>query len=428
MTHLYLFMLILLVQLSYAQKSFKVVTISTNDEPEEVSIAINPKNPSQIVVGANINQLYLSNDTGRTWIYQKMVCDSFGVYGDPVLLWDSSNTFYYFHLAEPDTTIVKDGNWIDRIVVQSSSDFGKSFNYCIGIGKNKNKNQDKEWAYYNQNNNTIYLTWTQFDKYGSKNPKDSSIILFSMSKDNGKTWSKPKRISHYAGDCKDSDETVEGATPYSGPNNEIYVAWASKNGLMFTYSLDDGQSFALPEKKIDTLYGGWDISVKGLYRANGMPFLVCDNNPKSQYAGNIYICFADEKDKQKDIWLIKSTDGGKTWQKRIKVNDDTTHADQFMPNMTIDPVTGYLYILFYDRRHHSDTHTDVYLAVSTDGGNSFKNYKLNTESFNPTPFVFFGDYIGISVYNNIIRPVWMQLHKNKLSIHTALLNYQDLEN
>lgn len=410
-----------------AQQKFKVVKISDKHEPEEVSIAINPKKPAQIIVGANINQLYLSNDTGKTWKYQVLECSSHGVYGDPVVLWDTANTFYYFHLADPNKEIVKDGTWLDRIVVQSSSDFGKSFNYCIGFGKNGNKNQDKHWAYYDAKTNTIYVTWTQFDKYESKNPQDSSVILFSMSKDNGRTWSAPIRISHYAGDCKDSDETVEGATPWTGLNGEIYVAWASKYGIMFTYSLDNGKSFALPEKRIDTIYGGWDIKVKGIYRSNGLPFLVCDNNPNSPYAGNIYICFGDEKDNDKNIWLLRSKDGGKTWDQRIKINNDTTTKDQFMPAMTIDPVTGYLYILFYDRRDTKDDYTDVYLAVSKDGGSTFKNYKLNEKSFNPLAFVFFGDYIGISAYNGIIRPVWMELHGVNLSIYTALIHQKELE-
>lgn len=410
-----------------AQQKFKVVKISDKHEPEEVSIAINPKKPAQIIVGANINQLYLSNDTGKTWKYQVLECSSHGVYGDPVVLWDTANTFYYFHLADPNKEIVKDGTWLDRIVVQSSSDFGKSFNYCIGFGKNGNKNQDKHWAYYDAKTNTIYVTWTQFDKYESKNPQDSSVILFSMSKDNGRTWSAPIRISHYAGDCKDSDETVEGATPWTGLNGEIYVAWASKYGIMFTYSLDNGKSFALPEKRIDTIYGGWDIKVKGIYRSNGLPFLVCDNNPNSPYAGNIYICFGDEKDNDKNIWLLRSKDGGKTWDQRIKINNDTTTKDQFMPAMTIDPVTSYLYILFYDRRDTKDDYTDVYLAVSKDGGSTFKNYKLNEKSFNPLAFVFFGDYIGISAYNGIIRPVWMELHGVNLSIYTALIHQKELE-
>ena len=48
-------------------------------------------------------------------------------------------------------------------------------------------------------NNHIFLTWTQFDQYGSFNPADSSIILFSRSFDQGETWSEAKRINQHAG-------------------------------------------------------------------------------------------------------------------------------------------------------------------------------------------------------------------------------------
>ncbi len=94
--------------------------------------------------------------------------------------------------------------------------------------------------------------------------------------------------------------------------------------------------------------------------------------------------------------------------------------------MSLDPVTGYLYIIFYDRRNYSDNYTDVYLAVSRDGGNSFENYKISDNSFIPNSSQFFGDYTNISVYNSIIRPVWTRLDNFSFSLWTALINDSDL--
>ena len=45
--------------------------------------------------------------------------------------------------------------------------------------KNGEKVQDKEGVVVNQENNEIYVTWTQFDSYGTTIPTDSSVILFS---------------------------------------------------------------------------------------------------------------------------------------------------------------------------------------------------------------------------------------------------------
>src|SRR5207244_2439008 len=72
----------------------------------------------------------------------------------------------------------------------------------------------------------VYLAWTRFDVYGSEDPDCHSQIFLSRSTDHGKTFAMPIRISDAPGDCRDSDNTVEGAVPAIGPNGEVYVVWA----------------------------------------------------------------------------------------------------------------------------------------------------------------------------------------------------------
>jgi hypothetical protein len=400
---------------------FPNVLISTSNSPEEVSIAINPKNTNQIVAGANINNSYRSNDAGVTWSVQTLVCNAYGVWGDPVLIWDTANTCYYLHLSNPPSG----GSWIDRIVVQKSTNFGQNYTTCTYTGKNGTKAQDKEWAVVNPLNNEMHLTWTQFDVYGSTAPEDSSIILYSKSSDGGTNWSTPKRISHYAGDCVDSDNTVEGAVPAVGPLGELYVAWAGPKGLVFQKSLDGGTTWLATETIINSFPGGWDYAINGLKRCNGLPFTYCDlsNGP---HKGTIYINWSDQSAgaNDGDIWMIKSTDGGTTWSNPKRVNDDVPGKQQFMSNMTIDQVTGYVYVLFYDRRNFSSgTNTDVYMAFSQDGGATYTNYKVNAKAFTPSASYFFGDYIGISGHNNVIRPIWMQMTSTgSLTVYTAIID------
>ena len=53
------------------------------------------------------------------------------------------------------------------------------------------------------------------------------------------------------------------------------------------------------------------------------------------------------------------------------MNDDPVHdgVDQFFPSTAIDPATGFVYILFYDRRADPENHKfTITLARSTDGG------------------------------------------------------------
>jgi hypothetical protein len=408
---------------SFTKAQFPNVLISTSNDPEEVSIAINPKNTSEIIAGSNIDNSYFSTDGGATWTHKILTCDSLNVWGDPVVIWDTLQFAYFMHLSNPSPTVTG-GSWIDRILIQRSDDHGQNYTNCQATGKNGSKAQDKEWAVVNPFNNEIHVTWTQFDNYGSGAATDSSLILHSKSSDQGITWSAPKRISFYAGDCIDSDNTVEGAVPAIGPLGEVYVAWAGPKGLTFQTSLDGGNTWMPKESIIRPIAGGWDYNISGLQRCNGLPFTFCDlsNGP---HRGTIYINYSDHKNgtADGDIWVISSTDKGATWSEPVRVNNDVPGKEQFMSAMTIDQVTGYLYVVFYDRRNFaSGTSTDVYLALSKNGGKTFYNYKINANTFNPSTNVFFGDYIGISAHNNVIRPIWMQLSGSALSVYTALVD------
>jgi hypothetical protein len=391
------------------------ILISNRFEPNEPSIIMNPKHPNRLVAGSNLNNFYVSNDTGRTWTENRLF-SNFGVWGDPAIAVDTADNFYFFHLSNP-----FNGHWIDRIVCQKSTNNGASWSDGSAVGLNGSKMQDKQWCVVDRTNNILYLTWTQFDDYGSTLSTDSSIILFARSEDLGETWSTPKRINKIAGDCIDDDNTVEGAVPAIGPNGEIYVAWAGPNGIVFNQSLDRGNTWIEEEIIVDNMPGGWNYKIPGINRANGLPITKCDlsNGPNR---GTIYINWSDQRNglSNTDVWLAKSTDGGKTWTSATKVNNDASNRHQFSTWMDIDQTNGFLYFIFYDRRNHTTDSTDVYLALSKDGGQSFINHKISQSPFLPDSTIFFGDYTNITVHQNIVRPIWTRLNNGQLSIWTDI--------
>lgn len=393
------------------------IMISDVKDPNEVSISINPNNPFNMVAGANIASVYHTQDGGLTWARQEQK-SSHGVWGDPVIIADTAGSFYHFHLSN-----TSGAKFIDRIVCQRSDDGGQTFNDGTYFGLNGAKAQDKPWGVVNPFNNDIYATWTQFDKYNSPDPNDFSNILFTKSSDRGETWSEPIQINSVSGDCLDDDNTVEGAVPAVGPNGEIYVAWSGPNGLVFNRSEDGGKTWLENEIRIGEHPGGWAIDIPGIYRANGMPVTKCDLSG-GPHRGTIYVNWADQRNgaDDTDIYLSKSTDGGQTWSDPARVNDDTTKTHQFFTWMDIDLSTGYLYFVFHDRREHTDEHTDVYMAWSTDGGNTFKNEKISESPFLPNKKVFFGDYNNIWAQAGVVRPVWTRLDQNYLSVWTALVD------
>jgi len=373
-----------------------------------------------MIAGANLNSYYFSFDGGLNWNRNPMN-SNLGVWGDPCLVIDTLGYYYFFHLSYPSAA-----TWLDQIVCQRSVNNGLSWSSGSGIGKNSPKEQDKEWACINTRNNEIYVSWTQFDSYGTNNPAKKSNIMFSKSADQGITWSTALQINEIPGNCVDSDSTVEGAVPAVGPNGEIYVSWAGPEGLVFDRSLDGGLTWLGSDIFVCDIPGGWDYGVPGIYRANGLPVTCCDvsNGPNR---GTIYINWTDERSttplgQDLDVWLVKSTDGGNTWSSPIRVNNDAPGKQQFFTWMSVDQVTGYVWFVFYDRRNYPDTRTDVFMAVSKDGGNTFENFKVSESPFIPNENIFFGDYTGISAHNNIVRPIWTRLDSISLSAWTAIID------
>ena len=397
------------------------VDAANSNQPEEVSIAINPTNPNHIAAAANINHFFRSSDGGLTW-QTSFLTSSFGVWGDPSVVYDELGNLYFGHLSNPPLP----GYWIDRIVVQRSTDNGLNWNDGAGVGFLSPKNQDKEWLGVDMHSplykGNIYMTWTEFDNYGSSSPSDSSRIRFSRSTDRGLNWSNAVTVSDRSGDCIDEDNTVEGAVPCVGPNGEVYVSWAGPLGLMFDKSTNGGANWGI-DIFVSTIPGGWDFAVPGIYRCNGLPVTACDTS-QSPFRGNIYINWSDQRNGtgNTDVFLSKSTDGGSTWSATKKINDDNTTRHQFFTWMTIDQTTGVLYFVFYDRRNTSNNFTDVYVARSTDGGETFTNFKVSESSFNPSSSIFFGDYTNIAAMNKMVYPMWMRLDVNALTVWTAIVN------
>lgn len=408
-----------------AQGKYANVTVDFHDgtgyAPCEPSIAIVPSDPSKIVAGAILDKVYFSRDTGKTWREEKLT-SKYGVFGDPCVIAGPKGDVYYFHLSDPSGKGWSDPGLLDRIVCQRSSDFGKTWSEGSSIGYNAQRDQDKEWAIADPKSGRVYVTWTEFMKYGSRQPLDSSYIMFSSANRKANKWKKAVRINQYAGNCIDSDQTTEGAVPAVGPNGQVYVAWAFDEKIWFDRSLNKGKTWMDKDGVVSDIPGGWDMDIAGIGRANGMPVTCCDlsNGP---HRGTIYVNWCDQRNGpgDTDVWLAKSTDGGLTWTESKRVNDDAPGKQQFFTWMDIDDVTGYIYIVFYDRRNHSDLNTDVYLAVSKDGGDSFKNILISREPFVPTDKVFFGDYNNICVYNGIVRPIWTHYDGAKLSIKTAII-------
>jgi hypothetical protein len=124
----------------------------------------------------------------------------------------------------------------------------------------------------------------------------------------------------------------------------------------------------------------------------------------------LYVTWSDFRNGDVDVFLSRSTDHGATWSAPRRVNDDPVHdgADQFFQWLAVDPITGALYVQFYDRRADpANRATRVTLARSTDGGRTFTNYDWSSDAFMGQN-AFLGDYMWMTAYAGHVYGIWAE--------------------
>src|SRR5690349_13335454 len=325
---------LLLLLLTGAAQAQQVVRITepTAINPAEVTIAINPKNPDNMIAASFQTGMppkpragsyhYVTFDGGKTWATIGTPNPKNLVQGDDVLAFSNDGVAYHAHLSFDGIRLARPVRAENGMIVNVSKDGGNTWSDGTPAINHVNTVipfEDKpglivDNAPGSRFKGNVYLAWTRFDVYGSADPEHHSQIYFTRSTDQGQTFSMPFRISDTGGDCLDSDNTVEGAVPAVGPNGEVYVVWAGPLGLVFD----------------------------------------------------------------------KSKNGGETWTAPVRVNDDALKNGkaQFFTWMSIDPADGSVNIVFYDRRDGNGTETGLTLARSVDGGRTFVNHKIDVPLFN----------------------------------------------
>jgi hypothetical protein len=418
------------------------VTPAGFPRPAELSVAINPTDPDNVVIVSlaagppggpgTTNYAFVSQDGGRSWTTVSQPNPEGRTQGDDAVTFDSHGRAYRTYISFDGIRVLRPPVARNGIFVSRSDDGGASWGAPVPVVDHLNTVEpfeDKPWIVTDNVPGSdflgnIYLAWTRFDVYGSDNPRDSTQILFSRSVNEGESFSVPIRISDSGGDAVDSDDTVEGAVPAVGPEGEVYIAWAGPKGIVFDRSLDGGWTFG-EDKVIADNPGGWDIPLPGMVRHNGLPVTATDVSPGKD-RGSVYVNWIDERNGDTDVFVVASRDKGETWEVPVRVNDDPlgNGKAQLFTWMAVDPVDGSLNVVFLDRRSTDDTGQGVTLARSTDGGRSFRNLSVDQVNFGCAESVFFGDYISVAAFDGRVVAAWPHcLESGELALSAALFSF-----
>ena len=379
----------------------------------EPSIAVNPRNPQQIVAAYQVPaHIAYSEDAGSTWSQAPGVPPkNYKISGDVSVAYDAQGHAILCYIAfdKLGTTNYWGHNATrNGIFIKRSLDGGKTWEgNAIAVTEHPTQPdipfEDKPYIAADNSNSryagNLYVGWTQFTL-------TKSVILFSRSTDGGQTWSAPIEISTHEGLPRDDNGAVEGFTGAVGADGTLYVVWADGSSIAFTESRDGGRSFSKSRKILDTAPSYFDV--EDVSRSNGFPQIGIDPRGKN---GVLYVTWSDYRNGDVDVFCSTSRDRGRNWSPAVRVNSDSIHdgTDQFFQWLAVDPQSGAANVIYYDRREDpQNVKTKVTLARSDDGGRTFANYVWAEEPFAGNR-QFIGDYLGIAAWNGRVYSIWTEV-------------------
>lgn len=391
----------------------QVTTLSaTPGAWSEPGVAVNPLNPQQVVVVFQHSaQAGYSRDAGRTWTLASGVTPpEYRVSGDVSVVFDNKGhailgCIAYDHLGA--SNYWAKGATRNGIFLKRSLDGGGTWEPELRTVISQPTApgipfEDKPYLVADTSKSrfagNLYVGWTRWTLADSQ-------MLFSRSTDDGLTWSQPMEIARDRGLPRDDNGAIESFDGAVGPDGTIYAVWSERDHIELTESHNGGQSLSKARDIIAT--APVMFAVDGMERANGFPQIAIDPRGGSK-GGPLYVSWSDYRNGEVDIFVSASTDHGRHWGAPVKVNDDPVHdgTDHFFQWLAVDPVSGAVNVVFYDRRRDPRSSRQiVVLARSTDSGKTFTNYAWTTVPFD-SEGVFMGDYLGLAAWGNRVYGAW----------------------
>jgi len=408
---------------TYAQfVNSKLTTLGASvKRPTRIAIAIQSKMPSNAIITVSPDVVFRTEDGGLNWS-NKQIESPLGSGMENAAISDLKGHLFFFHTADAPPG----GNGLDHLVVQRSTDGGRTWSAGTAIGEKENKDERGVGVAVHPRRPILYATWSEFDQYLLNDDNCHSNILYSMSTNGGGKWTKPVQITQTPGDCRGDDNTAEGAMPAIAADGRIFVTWSNQGVVFFDRSYDGGDMWLSNDIGIAKQMAGWSLNIPGHGATSGKPMIGIDNGQGRSH-GSLYVTYADqaESNDDTDIWFLRSTNRGDTWTRPVKINADESRTHQYMPVMTVDEVTGNIFVVYYDRRNYSDLQTDVYLGYSLDAGNTFREIKISESPFIPDTSVQLG-MPAIAAYDGLIMPVWSRVDQGAVTIMTTVIKQEQL--
>jgi hypothetical protein len=394
----------------------------------ETTIAINPTNPSNIVVASNIQfgsglfKAY-SLDGGTTWNGDLIGDgDNLGLACcDPSLAFDSFGNLFLVYIDD-----VKFRN----IQLAMSTDGGATFSFVTSVERSDNGGP-----------NPLVHKWGAFvDQPTVVTGPDSVWVTYKYFSHNQRIQARGAPVSGLGRlGAFHKPERVPGSREGSfgdivvGPDGQVMVTYQdnipSEGPSTIFVNLDPdglGPSGFDPSIPVtSTNVGGFDYIPPQSKRSVDAEAGLAWDRSGGPHTGRVYLMYTDENPNESgdtDVLVRYSDDQGATWTTPVRVNDDTGTNSQFLPRIALDQTTGFIAVSWHDSRNDlgaggpgdtdgiPDDDAQFFATVSTDGGLTFQtNVQVSEGTSNAADAhngVEYGDYTGLFYLGGNFYPSW----------------------
>ncbi|MCZ6726478.1 MAG: sialidase family protein, partial [Acidobacteria bacterium] len=322
------------------------------DAANEPSIAVDPNDPSRMIIGwrqfdtvtNNFRQAgwAYSRDGGASWTFPGSI-DAGHFRSDPVVGVDNLGVFYYYALGVPGGT-----DFVNDMFrsLDGGMTWSTPFFACGG---------DKAWFTIDrtggQGEGHAYAFWTDFFSCPGANGNSN------RSTDGGMNWDPEVPVPIQWG-------TLDVAT-----DGNLYLIGTGGTGfsvLRSSNAQDSGQAMVFDASASVDLGGSLVFSAGpnpgGLL---GQAWIATNPQNGDLYAlASVNPAGADPL----DVHFSRSVDGGTTWSAPVRVNDDPgTSSWQWFGTLSVAP-NGRIDVIWNDTRNSAGLDSELFYSFSTDGG------------------------------------------------------------
>lgn len=380
--------------------------ITGEDQSAESAIAVHPTNPDVVIAGVNgpgpAQFHYYSQDGGQNWLPAEGASPLTDSCCDPTLGWSPDGGIAYAATLRP---FALNGG---GIVFYRSDDSGRSWAQTAVISEGNF--EDKEYLHVDTYNcgvnphcGNIYVSW-----------HISSRMHLARSTDNGDSFATFFHEDSVSGIGSDITTDQQGT---------VYHFWPEVNERLLTFaaSTDGGLTFG-PRQTITNTNASFVYSIPSFdVRLAFVHISAATDLTGGAYHNRMYICWNDASvpTQQGGFSFVRvafSDDGGQNWTVSTPHREDDPYTvDRFNPWMEVDQ-NGWIHVVYYDTRNDSRRlRADMYHSYSKDGGLTWQpEQRLTNFSSEKVGNSFqWGDYNGLAIVGDQIRPIWTDNRLNR---------------